>query len=44
MSQDLTLIKELTDKFYPDEGCIRTGILTESTAVLKILEEESKTW
>lgn len=33
-----------SDKFNPDEECIRTGILTETAAVLKILEEESKTW
>ena len=33
-----------SDCFNPDEECIRTGILTETAAVLKILEEESKTW
>lgn len=33
-----------SDKFCPDEECIRTGMLTEVAAVLKILEEESKTW
>lgn len=33
-----------SDLFNPDEECIRTGILTETAAVLKIMEEESKTW
>ena len=33
-----------SDKFNPDEECIRIGILTEVAAVLKIMEEESKTW
>lgn len=30
--------------FNPDEECIKAGILTEVAGVLKILEEESKTW
>lgn len=30
--------------FNPDEECIRTGILTETAAVLKIMKEECKTW
>lgn len=33
-----------SDRFNPDEECIRTGIITETAAVLKILQEESKTW
>lgn len=33
-----------SNRFNPDEGCIRVGILSETAAVLKILEEESKTW
>lgn len=33
-----------SDRFDPDEECIRAGILTEVLAVLKILEEESKLW
>lgn len=33
-----------SDRFNPDEECIRTGILTETAAVLKMLQEESKTW
>ena len=33
-----------SDRFNPDEECIRTGILTETASILKILEEESKTW
>ncbi len=33
-----------SDKFNPDEKCIKTGILTQVSAVLKILDEESKTW
>lgn len=33
-----------SDRFDPDEECIRTGVLTEVLAVLKILEEESKLW
>ena len=33
-----------SDLFNPDEECIRTGILTETAAVRKIMEEESKTW
>lgn len=33
-----------SDKFDPDEECIRAGILTEAAGVLKILEEESRTW
>ena len=32
------------DKFNPDEECIKTGILTQVAGILKILEEESKTW
>jgi metal-dependent amidase/aminoacylase/carboxypeptidase family protein len=32
------------ENFYPDEEAIRTGILSEVTAVLRILEEESKNW
>ena len=32
------------DQFNPDEECIKTGILTMVAGVLKILEEESKTW
>ena len=30
--------------FNPDEKCIKTGILTQVAGILKILEEESKTW
>ena len=30
-----------SDRFNPDEECIRVGILTEVLAVLKILEEEN---
>ena len=33
-----------SDRFNPDEECIRTGMLTEVASVLRILEEESKTW
>lgn len=33
-----------SDLFCPDEEAIRIGILTEVIGVLKILEEESKTW
>lgn len=33
-----------SDLFNPDEECIRTGILTETAAVIKILEEERKQW
>lgn len=33
-----------SDRFNPDEECIRTGILTEVLAVLKVLEEESRQW
>lgn len=33
-----------SEKFNPDEECIRTGILTETLGVLKILEEECKEW
>ena len=33
-----------SDKFNPDEECIKTGILTQVAGILKILEEESKTW
>ena len=29
-----------SDRFNPDEACIRTGILTQVAAVLKIFEEE----
>lgn len=32
------------ENFNPDEEAIRTGILSEITAVLRILEEESKDW
>ena len=32
------------ENFYPDEEAIRTGILSEVLAVLRILDEESKTW
>ena len=32
------------DHFNPDEECIKTGILTQVAGILKILEEESKTW
>lgn len=31
-----------SDRFSPDEECIRVGILTEVLAVLKILQEEEK--
>lgn len=33
-----------SDCFNPDEECIRTGILTQVAAVLKIMDEESKMW
>ena len=33
-----------SDKFNPDEECIKFGILTQVAGVLKILEEESKEW
>ena len=33
-----------SDKFNPDEECIKVGILTQVAGVLKILEEESKEW
>ncbi len=33
-----------SDKFNPDEECIKIGILTQVAGILKILEEESKTW
>lgn len=33
-----------SDRFNPDEECIRTGILTEVAGVLKLLEEESRQW
>ena len=33
-----------SDRFNPDEECIKTGILTQVAGILKILEEESKTW
>lgn len=33
-----------SDRFNPDEECIRTGMLTETAGIIKILEEESKTW
>ncbi|MGN0658166.1 MAG: M20 family metallopeptidase [Emergencia sp.] len=33
-----------SEYFDPDEECIRTGILTQTAAVLKIMEEESRTW
>ncbi len=33
-----------SDRFNPDEECIRTGMLTETASILKILEEESKKW
>jgi amidohydrolase len=33
-----------SDLFCPDEECIRTGILTQVVAVLKIMEEESQSW
>lgn len=33
-----------SDRFNPDEECIRTGILTQVAAVLKIMDEESKMW
>lgn len=33
-----------SERFNPDEGCIRTGILAETVSALKILDEESKEW
>ena len=33
-----------SDRFNPDEECIKVGMLTQVAGVLKILEEESKTW
>lgn len=33
-----------SEKFNPDEKCIKTGILSEVVAALKIMEEERKTW
>ena len=32
------------ENFHPDEEAIRTGILTEVLAVLRILDEESRSW